>query len=207
MAETTVERRTVTGEVRATATEAGPTMLSGYAAVFNEETVIEGWAPFREMVKPGAFAQAIARDDVRGLFNHDPNYVLGRTSNGTMRLREDERGLHYEIDLNPNDPEAVSVGAKVARGDVSQSSFAFQVEEDAWEYPKGALPLRTIVRVAPLYDASVVTYPAYATTSVSARAIERAKQSPTSEPRTFAADPVSRISEMLLRWRERRSIR
>jgi HK97 family phage prohead protease len=204
MSESAIERRTVAGEVRADATDAGPTTLSGYAAVFDVETVIEGWASFREVIRKGAFADAIKRDDVRGLFNHDPNYVLGRTANGTMRLREDDHGLHYEIDLNPNDPEAVSVGAKVARGDVSQSSFAFQVDAEEWEYPKGQLPLRSITRVAPLYDASVVTYPAYATTSVSARAFTQAATTGVA-PRSFAADPASRMREMILRWKDRRS--
>lgn len=173
-----IERRVVAGEVRAKKAESGPTVLAGYAALFNRETVIEGWYPFREVILPGAFTETIKSDDVRGLFNHSPDHVLGRTANGTVRLAEDSLGLGYEIDLNADDPDAVSVGAKVARGDVSQSSFAFQVAEEEWdesEVKAGKLPLRKIKRVSPLFDVSAVTYPAYAETTVSARAEARAK--------------------------------
>jgi HK97 family phage prohead protease len=217
-----IERRVVAGEIRAKKTEGGPTVLSGYAAVFNRETVIDGWFPFREVILPGCFAEAIKTDDVRFLFNHNADVVLGRTTNGTLRLSEDSIGLHYENDLNPNDPDAVSVGAKVERGDVSQSSFAFRVDEDEWdesEVKAGKLPLRKIVRVAPLFDASCVTYPAYEATTVSARAEQRAKELTAPPPptvvdapvvvpvveasRTFWADPDSRIREWELRKRER----
>src|SRR5512138_3299159 len=129
----TLERRTVPGDVRAKKSAGGPTTLSGYAALFNHEAVIGGFFPFREVIRPGAFRDTIQTDDVRGLFNHSADHVLGRTSNGTVRLSEDALGLHYEIDLNADDPDAVSIGAKVARGDVSQSSFAFQVEKDDWD--------------------------------------------------------------------------
>lgn len=192
-----VERRIVTGDVRAKKADAGPTVLSGYAALFNRETVIEGWFPFREVIQAGAFAETIKTDDVRGLFNHDSNYVLGRTSNGTVRLTEDTIGLQYEIDLNAADPDAMSVGAKVERGDVSQSSFAFQVAEDKWdesEVKLGKLPLRTIIRVAPLYDVSAVTFPAYGDTTVSARAEARAKELTAPEPTAEPADSGKQVT-------------
>jgi HK97 family phage prohead protease len=174
-----IERRTVPGDIRAVKKSAtDPTTLSGYAALFGRETVIDGWFPFREVIRAGAFAETIKADDVRCLFNHSADHVLGRTTNGTLRLFEDAIGLHYEVDLNPDDSDALSVGAKVARLDVSQSSFAFQVEEDTWdesEVKLGKLPLRTIIRVSPLFDVSPVTYPAYADSTVSARAEARAK--------------------------------
>lgn len=157
----------------------GGNILDGYGAVFNEETVIGGgmWG-FRERIAPGAFADSIIADDVRGLFNHDANFVLGRNVSGTMRLKEDGIGLHYEIDLNPDDNQAVRVAAMIKRGDVSGSSFAFSVadEGDAWDFTEvknGKLPLRTITR-AQLYDVSPVTYPAYPQTTVSARAQQMA---------------------------------
>lgn len=158
-------------------TESGA-VLQGYAAVFNREAVIGSF--FREVILPGAFTEAIKRSDVRALFNHDPNVVLGRTTNQTLKLSEDETGLRYEITLNANDPDAQRVLAKVERGDVSQSSFAFGIESDEdteWdssEVKKGKLPLRKIRRVSPLYDVSPVTYPAYEETQVNARAIEEA---------------------------------
>ena len=71
-----IERRTVAGDVRAKKSDAGPIVLSGYAALFNRETVIDGWSPFREVIQAGCFAETITTDDVRGLFNHDSNIVL-----------------------------------------------------------------------------------------------------------------------------------
>lgn len=141
--------------------------VSGYAAVFNTETVIAGL--FREQIQAGAFADAIGRDDVRALFNHDPNFVLGRTSAKTLRLSEDETGLHYTVDPPPTQ-WATDLVISIARGDVSQSSFAFSVDAEEWVRAQkpGELPLRVIKR-ATLYDVSPVTYPAYEETSVSAR--------------------------------------
>ncbi len=149
-------------------------ILEGYAAVFHEETIIAGL--FREKVLPGAFAESIRRDDICGQFNHDPNFILGRTGNGTVRLTEDRDGLHYEIDLNAADPQAMRVGAIAARGDLAGSSFAFSVQRDVdeeWvmEDPK-LLPLRIIKR-AKLFDVAPVTTPAYPQTTVSAATAAR----------------------------------
>jgi HK97 family phage prohead protease len=164
------ERRAVHEAIELRADDASAT-ISGYAAVFNQETVIGGslWG-FREQIAPEAFDEAIKTDDVRALFNHDPNYLLGRTESGTLRLKADKKGLRYEVDL-PDTAQAKDVRTLIARGDVSGSSFGFIVEEDEWderEVKKGKLPLRTI-RKAALFDVSPVTYPAYPQTSVSAR--------------------------------------
>lgn len=164
------ERRGVEEPVTVEIRKAGDApRVRGYAALFNTETVIAGF--FREQIAPGAFKAAVKDDDVRALFNHDPNYVLGRTTNKTLELKEDERGLFYDVELNPDDPEAMSVRAKIQRGDVSGSSFGFFVEEEKWQEPaRGSkdLPLRTVLK-ASLFDVSPVTYPAYPTTTVSAR--------------------------------------
>jgi uncharacterized protein len=80
-----------------TAKHNGP-LIVGYA-VFNQQTMIAGF--FREQIAPGAFTDAIGRDDVRGLFNHDASWLLGRWSAGTLRLSQDARGLRYEILVNP----------------------------------------------------------------------------------------------------------
>lgn len=148
--------------------EGAPPALEGYASVFNSEAVIGG--RFREMIAPGAFARALKEgDDVVALFNHNPDSVIGRTSNGTLRLSEDAHGLKYVVDLNPDDPDAQRVLAKVRRGDVVASSFAFSVvKEDVQRKAGDELPLRVIQDVK-LYDVSPVTTPAYAATSVSAR--------------------------------------
>lgn len=163
------EERAIKESIEFREADSGGGTISGYAAVFNQETEIGGM--FREQIAPGAFDVAIQSDDVRALFNHDPNYVLGRTTNGTLRLSSDGRGLRYDVDLDPEDPDAQRVRAKIRRGTVNGSSFGFIVEEERWQDPKKGtrdLPLRTIVR-ASLFDVSPVTYPAYPQTSVSAR--------------------------------------
>jgi HK97 family phage prohead protease len=144
------------------------THLVGYAAKFNSETVIGEF--FRETIEPGAFRSAVSAGDVRGLFNHDPNMVLGRTASGTMRLEEDETGLRYVIDP-PDTSLGRDVMALVARGDVTGSSFGFTVKRDTWTRPSrnGELPLRTIHEIEWLRDVGPVTFPAYEETTVQAR--------------------------------------
>jgi uncharacterized protein len=166
------ERRSVAMRVEVRQDEQDrPAVLSGYAAVFGSTTEIAGL--FKERIAPGAFADAAKRDDVRALFNHDSNYVLGRTTSGTLRLVEDERGLRYDVDP-PETQWARDLMVSVARGDVSQSSFAFEVTEEEWDYgQRGEMPIRTIKAVK-LYDVSPVTYPAYEATTVSARATDQA---------------------------------
>uniref|UniRef100_A0A6M3J6J5 Putative peptidase n=1 Tax=viral metagenome TaxID=1070528 RepID=A0A6M3J6J5_9ZZZZ len=182
MSEQQRERRTVAGQVELRATAGEPTKLVGYAAVFNEETVIGSW--FRERIAPGAFADAIARpDDVRAHFNHEPNLILGRNAAGTLTLEEDARGLKYEITL-PETSYARDLAVSVERGDVTQSSFMFAIDKDDdedWDYSEtkaGKLPLRTVKAVT-LYDVSPVVFPAYESTTVSARALVLKDDRPT----------------------------
>ena len=137
--------------------------ITGYAAKFDIETNIAD--VFRETIRRGAFRAAIGRDDVRALFNHDSNFVLGRTRAGTLRLREDGSGLHYEIDP-PSAQWATDLRESIKRGDISQSSFAFRVIEERWSPDR--VPLREIFE-AELFDVSPVTYAAYPTTTASAR--------------------------------------
>jgi HK97 family phage prohead protease len=163
-----LERRVVSLPVT-TRSEGSEVRLGGYASVFNTETVIAGL--FREQIAPGAFAEAVTQDDVRALFNHDPNFVIGRTASGTLSLREDETGLAYDV-APPDTQWARDLMVSVGRGDISQSSFAFGVPAggDEWTRPErsGELPLRTI-RKATLYDVSPVTYPAYESTTTAVR--------------------------------------
>lgn len=164
------ERRTFAGAVECRAEGAGP-KLEGYAAIFNEETVIGGTQyGFREVIDPRAFSAAVNRDDVRALMNHDPNLVLGRNKAGTLQLSVDNKGLRYVIDA-PDTSYGRDLVVSVKRGDVSQSSFAFRVTKDEWtDPPKGSkeLPLRRVLETE-LFDVSPVTYPAYTATTVSAR--------------------------------------
>ncbi len=173
-----VERRVLAGLVIHRSAADGPAVIRGKGAVYNTETVIGGW--FRERIAPGAFASAIGpTSDVRALFNHDPSRVLGRSTNGTLRLEDSADALDYEIDINPNDPEACATAAKIARGDVSGSSFGFTVAVggDEWDDSEAdKLPLRTIRSIRELFDVGPVTYPAYAEATSEARDRARALQ-------------------------------
>ncbi len=149
-----------------------PTVV-GYGAVFNSESNDLGG--FREYIAPGAFDGRL-EDDVRFLVNHDANLILARTTNGTLRLSVDEKGLRYEADL-PNTSTARDLMELLKNGTISQSSFAFTVEDDSWELKDG-MNIRTINRVSQLYDVSSVTYPAYndATSTVALRSMEEWKE-------------------------------
>ena len=115
-------------EVRAEDAEDGATQLVGYAAVYDQWS--QPLSEFCEVIRPGAFEAAFADGaDVRGLFNHDPNYVLGRTTSDTMKLVDTKHGLQYRI--NPPDTDiGQRVTANVRRGDITGSSFAFVVPDD-----------------------------------------------------------------------------
>lgn len=159
-----MERRFCPLELRAKQDDEGAT-LAGYAAVFDSLSV-EMWG-FREKIAPGAFAASIEGDDVRALWNHNTDYVLGRTKNGTLELREDETGLAFEL-TPPATQLARDLVASVQRGDVDQMSFGFAVLEDAWDIDENEQYVRTLRKVK-LYEISPVTFPAYPATSVSAR--------------------------------------
>jgi hypothetical protein len=133
----------------------GVNTVVGYGAVFNSESNDLGG--FVEYVAPGAFDGRL-EDDVRFLINHD-GLPLARTTNNTLRLSVDERGLKYEADM-PDTTLANDLMTLLRNGTISQSSFAFTVEEDSWENVEGR-NIRTINKVSRLYDVSSVTYPAY----------------------------------------------
>ena len=146
-------------------------IIEGYAARFNKWADIGGM--FRERIAAGAFLDTIAADNVRALFNHDPNYVLGNTKNGSLRLNEDNKGLWME-NTPPGTQAANDVVALIDRRDVTGQSFGFSVQEEKWatkEIDGVATEHRTITK-ARLYDVGPVTYPAYEITSVSTRSAE-----------------------------------
>ena len=149
-----------------------PPRLAGYAAVF--DSLSENLGGFREKIAPGAFDQVL-NDDVRALVNHDPNLILGRTISGTLKISLDNRGLFYEIDV-PDTAFARDLMQSVKRGDVSQSSFAFRVEDDRWDEDDDGRYIRTIKKVKRLYDVSPVTYSAYPDTDVATRAMQSYQQ-------------------------------
>lgn len=142
--------------------------FEGYAFVHESRTDM---GEFTEEIAKGA-ADEVMEDDVRGLFNHDPNIVLGRRSAGTLKMIVDERGLKYQIKYNPNDPDHVKVMEKVKRGDVSQSSFAFRKKEDKWEIRDGKKH-RTLLKFKRIIDVSPVTYAAYNDATVAMRSMDK----------------------------------
>ncbi|PGE42090.1 HK97 family phage prohead protease [Bacillus cereus] len=145
------------------ATEEQPSKITGYAAVFNSKTTIGGW--FDEVIEPGAFARSLSENgDIRALFNHNWDNVLGRTKSGTLKLEEDEKGLKFEIEL-PNTSVGRDLAESMSRGDINQCSFGFWITEENWDYNVEPA-LRTIKEVE-LYEISVVSIPAYDDTEVS----------------------------------------
>jgi hypothetical protein len=142
--------------------------VGGYAARFN--LLSEDLGGFFEKIAPGAFKTSLLTADVRCLFNHDANIIMGRTASGTLRVVEDDNGLAYEADAPDTQLIRDMVIAPIERGDVNQCSFAFYTVRDHWENVDGKM-IRTLLECE-LLDVSPVTYPAYKDTNVSARALE-----------------------------------
>jgi HK97 family phage prohead protease len=149
--------------------------VEGYAAVFGEETNIGGM--FMERIERGAFTDAIGRDDVVFLVNHE-GLPLARTRSGTLKLTEDDHGLKIETTLDADDPDVKSIAGKMKRGDLDKMSFAFYPDVQEWD-ETGDLPVRSISK-ASLYDVSIVTTPAYEGTEIALRSLadSRVEQAP-----------------------------
>jgi uncharacterized protein len=162
-----IERRFISAtEVRVAGEDNAP-VIEGYAALFNSDS--QDLGGFVERIAPGAFKDAIGKSDIRALFNHDANFVLGRVKSGTLEVEEDKRGL--KIRNTPPDTQwARDLVTSMKRGDVDQMSFAFRVGDDEWEKRDGVI-YRTIKQVSELLDVSPVTYPAYTDTTVAARSL------------------------------------
>ena len=153
-------------ELRYHEDEHGKKKVRGYAAVFNE--LSEDLGNFREKINPDAFNNVLD-NDVVALLNHDMDNLFGRTSNGTVKLSVDERGLYTEIDM-PNTQLAKDTIELMERGDISQMSFGFYVGQDSWN-KSDAGNIRTIEEISRLVDISLVTIPAYPQTSASVRSL------------------------------------
>lgn len=147
-----------------------PLKVSGYAAVFNSRTSIGDF--FDEIISPGAFKNSISKSgaDIRALFNHDWNVVLGRTKAGTLKLSEDERGLKFELEL-PNTSAGRDLAESMERGDINQCSFGFYATEETWDY--NSEPALRTINEAELYEISIVSIPAYEDTEA---ALVRSKE-------------------------------
>lgn len=153
-------------ELRVEPAEGEQRKIVGYAAVFDTLSV-PLWG-FQEKIRKGAFAKTIGEADVRALFNHDENLVLGRNKAGTLKLWEDDTGLGIEI-LPPDTQFARDLIVTMERGDVDQMSFAFRVLREEWSHTPEQ-EIRTLVEVE-LRDVSPVTFPAYTDTVAQVRAV------------------------------------
>lgn len=154
----------------ATRAEGEDLYIEGYFSVFNSSyPILDG---VEEQIAPGAFADTLG-GDIRALINHDTSLVLGRTKSGTLTLREDNRGLWGSVRINPEDQDAVNLYRRVQRGDVDQCSFGFFIEAETREVLEDGTVRYTINKVR-LLEVSVVTFPAYEETSVSARGRQEA---------------------------------
>ncbi len=146
--------------------ENGNLYIEGYFAVFGSS--YEMWKGAIEQIDQEAFVNTLKNDDIRALVNHDTSLVLGRTTAGTLTLNTDERGLFGSILINRQDQDAMNLYERVKRGDVSQCSFGFDIIRQEIEEEEDGKVIFTLKEVK-LYEVSVVTFPAYEETEVSAR--------------------------------------
>lgn len=169
-----------------TRSQEGGKVLEGHFAVFDKPyQVCKRWV---ETIAPGAFANWLASGkDVKVLWNHNPDIVLGSTANGTASLREDSQGLHGSVEINDADQDAVNAHARVDRGDVRGCSFGFNiVRQEEWWDDDGVY--HTKVLEVELYEVSPCTFPAYQDTDINARG---------------AADQAAAEAIRNKKWRER----
>jgi len=142
--------------------------LRGYAAIFDKlSSPLMG---FREKIRAGAFKESINKENIRALWNHNTDLVLGSTKNNTLRLEEDTRGLKFEIDL-PDTQWGRDAAVSVSRGDVDGMSFAFNVKKQEWDESDIKNVVRTLVDVD-LHEISPTAFPAYPQTKVTARSVK-----------------------------------
>lgn len=170
-----MERRSYKVELRADSKNGMPTMI-GRAACFNTLSTVmktDDGMFFQEKIIPGAFAECM-NDDVRALFNHDPNLILARTTSKTLRIAETEGGLDFELDP-PDTTYARNLQVSMSRGDIDQCSFGFAVAAggDKWfRDDVSGMIIREIRKIAKLFDVSPVTYPAYVNTNCATRSVK-----------------------------------
>lgn len=143
--------------------------ITGYAAVF-EKLSDPIYGMFREKIRSGAFKESLKTNNVRALWNHNSDYVLGSTKTGTLKLEEDDKGLRFE--LTPPDTQAGrDAVTSIKRGDVEGMSFGFLVRKQEWNDEDAKNPIRTLLDVD-LKEISPTGFPAYPQTSAGVRSIQ-----------------------------------
>jgi len=165
----TLERRTHAETVELRSSETGQPVAQGYALKFWKRS--QPMMGFVEQIDPAAVTKTLQEADIRALFNHEASMLLGRKAAGTLRVRADEVGVPYEIDL-PNTTLGRDVAELLNRGDITGSSFGFRVvgNGEQWGETEDGYPLRTLTEIA-MRDVSPVTFPAYLDTEASLRSL------------------------------------
>lgn len=152
-------------EFRADVTEQDELIVEGYFIRFDSET--ELYPGVFEQVSPESVDDSLENEDIRSLFNHDDNLVLGRTGNNTLKLRKDEKGLFGQVIINKDDSEAMNAYARIKRGDVVGCSFGFMpIDQD---YAENGERTDITIRKMRLFEVSPCVFPAYPQTEISAR--------------------------------------
>lgn len=161
----TYQTREIPAQFEARSAEDGTPVIEGYFAVF--DSVYDMGNGMSESIAPGAFSKTIS-GDIRALINHDTTLVMGRTTAGTLELREDQHGLWGRIHINPKDTDAMNAYARVERGDVSQCSIGFNILSEETDFRDDGTIHWTIKEIE-LLEVSACTFPAYESTAISAR--------------------------------------
>ena len=162
------ERRTTTGDVELREEDETLTAV-GYASVWDR--LSQNLGGFVERVFPGSFRSTLKQSDIRALYHHEPDPLLGRSGNGTLTMEEDDVGLRYSIAL-PKTQLGRDVAELLRRGDLVGSSIGFRVINggEYWGETPDGYPLRSITEVS-LRDLGPVTFPAFSDTSASLRSL------------------------------------
>ena len=154
-------------ETRAEKNEDSGLKVTGYAARF-EKLSVPMW-DFKEKIRAGAFKKSLERNNVKALWNHNSDKVLGSTGAGTLLLEEDDKGLRFEMSL-PDTQAGRDAHVLVERGDVNQMSFGFQVIGQEWDETDPKKVIRTLTEID-LREISLTPFPAYKQTSAKTRSI------------------------------------
>lgn len=169
--------------------------LIGYAAKFDKLSVpLFG---FREKIRKGAFADSIKKNNVRALWNHNTDFVLGSTKNGTLQLDEDKKGLRFEIDL-PDTQAGRDAAVSVSRGDVDGMSFAFEATKQEWDESNDKNVVRTLIEVD-VKEISPTAFPAYPSTKVTARSVKDDYEDYSNEQRSIEKENQKTINNLELK--------
>ena len=166
-----IERRFNSAVIELRVGRSNVPVMAGHAAVFNSRS--QNLGGFYEMLMPECFSAALESKDLEcySLFNHDPNLVLGVTTNGSHRVSQDKKGLYQETDMTGDTSTSKDVQAHVSSGRITRMSFAMRVapDGDSYSVDKNNDVIRSIHSISLLADTSPVTYAAYPAANVGMR--------------------------------------